>query len=165
MVYKYLCSLDSNKIINYIPQKNTPFIAMIRERIDASRILISKENYTTRRKQYETQIQSVIGYATTSSVCRSQQLLAYFGEKNSTRCGFCDVCEELNDMGLSNMEFERIKGDIKALLTISPLMKHELFFKLKGKEESTQIVIRWLLDNEKIIERIDGKIEWCCKED
>ncbi len=165
LVYKYLCSLDSNKIINYIPQKNTPFIAMIRERIDASRILISKENYTTRRKQYETQVQSVIGYATTSSVCRSQQLLAYFGEKNSTRCGFCDVCEELNDMGLSNMEFERIKGDIKALLTISPLMKHELFFKLKGKEESTQIVIRWLLDNEKIIERIDGKIEWCCKED
>lgn len=160
LVYKYLCSLDSNKIINYIPQKNTPFIAMIRERIDASRILISKENYTTRRKQYETQVQSVIGYATTSSVCRSQQLLAYFGEKNSTRCGFCDVCEELNDMGLSNMEFERIKGDIKALLTISPLMKHELFFKLKGKEESTQIVIRWLLDNEKIIERIDGKIEW-----
>jgi len=160
LVYKYLCSLDSNKIINYIPQKNTPFIAMIRERIDASRILISKENYTTRRKQYETQVQSVISYATTSSVCRSQQLLAYFGEKNSTRCGFCDVCEELNDMGMSNMEFERIKGDIKALLTISPLMKHELFFKLKGKEESTQIVIRWLLDNEKIIERIDGKIEW-----
>lgn len=165
LVYKYLCSLDSNKIINYIPQKNTPFIAMILERIDASRILVSKENYTTRRKQYETQVQSVIGYATTSSVCRSQQLLAYFGEKNSTRCGFCDVCEELNDMGMSNMEFERIKGDIKALLTISPLMKHELFFKLKGKEESTQIVIRWLLDNEKIIERIDGKIEWCCKED
>jgi len=98
-------------------------------------------------------------------VCRSQQLLSYFGEKNSTRCGFCDVCEELNDMGLSNMEFERIRLDIKALLNNSPLMRHELFFKLAGKEEHTQMVIRWLLDNEKIIERVPGKTEWCCIEE
>ena len=165
LVYKYLCTLDSHKIIHYIPQKSTPFIVMIRERVDASRVVVSKENYTTRRKQYETQVRAVIDYATTSSVCRSQQLLSYFGEKNSTRCGFCDVCEELNDMGLSNMEFERIRLDIKALLTHSPLMRHELFFKLNGKEEHTQMVIRWLFDNEKIIERVDGKIEWCCKEE
>jgi ATP-dependent DNA helicase RecQ len=160
LVYKYLSHLDSSKIIHYLPQKNTPFIVFIRERIDSSKLVISKESYQFKRDQYEKRVEAVIGYATTTSDCRSQQLLAYFDEKDSTRCGFCDVCESLNFMGISNMEFERIQTDIKAILNKEALLKHELFFKLKGNEENLQQVIRWLFDNEKIVERIDGKVEW-----
>ena len=160
LVYKYLKFLASYKIIDYLPQKDTPFIVMNKERIDISRLVISKENYQVRKKIYESQVESVIDYANNTSACRSRQLLNYFNEKNSTRCGYCDVCEELNNLGLSNTEFERIKADIKMLLSKTPMMKHELFFSLKGNEDNNQIVIRWLFDNKKIIERIDGKIEW-----
>ncbi len=160
LVYKFLSSLDSHKIIHYIPQKNTPFIVYTRERIELSKMIITKESYQFKKDQYEERVQSVIDYATSSSVCRSQQLLAYFDEKNSTRCGSCDVCESLNYMGISNLEFERIQTDIKNLLSKEPLLKHELFFRLKGNEENIQQVIRWLFDNKKLIERIDGKLEW-----
>lgn len=160
LVYKYLKYLASYKIIDYLPQKNTPFIVMNKERIDISRLVISKENYQVRKKIYESQVESVIDYANNTSVCRSRQLLNYFNEKNSARCGYCDVCEELNNLGLSNTEFERIKTDIEMLLSKTPMMKHELFFILKGNEDNNQIVIRWLFDNKKIVERIDGKIEW-----
>ncbi len=160
LVYKYLTNLAANKVINYLPQKSTPFIVMTRERIEISRVVISKENYLERKKNYEKQVEAIIDYSTNSSVCRSSQLLNYFGEKNSARCGYCDVCLELNDLGLSSTEFERIKSDIKSILTKSPMLKHELFFSLKGNEANNQIVIRWLFDNQKIVERIDGKIEW-----
>jgi len=160
LVYKFLCNLDSHKVIHYIPQKNTPFIVFTRERIDSSKLVISKESYQFKKVQYEERVEAVINYATNSSVCRSQELLAYFDEKHSTRCGNCDVCESLNFMGISNMEFERIQTDIKLILTKEALLKHELFFKLKGNEENIQQVIRWLFDNEKIVERIDGKVEW-----
>jgi ATP-dependent DNA helicase RecQ len=160
VVYKFLSFLDNHKVIHYLPQKDTPYIIYTIERIDTSRLTISKENYTLRKSQYEKQVEAVISYAETSSVCRNQQLLAYFGEIDSTRCGACDVCEELNTIGISNLEFERIQNDIRSMLTKEPMLKHELFFKLKGNEENIQQVIRWLFENEKIVERIDGKVEW-----
>lgn len=34
----------------------------------------------------------MIKYATNDDICRSRQLLRYFGEERSTDCGQCDVC-------------------------------------------------------------------------
>ena len=36
----------------------------------------------------------MIGYATNDAVCRSRQLLRYFGEEESKDCQQCDVCLE-----------------------------------------------------------------------
>ncbi|MFA9389077.1 MAG: ATP-dependent DNA helicase RecQ [Prolixibacteraceae bacterium] len=160
LVFKYLSALNSQKIVHYIPQKNTPFIVFTRERIAESKLAISKENYTVRRKQYELQVGAVLNYAASTSTCRNQLLLNYFGEKNPARCGECDVCLALNDMGISNIEFDRIQNDIQALLLKEPLLQHELFFRMAGNEEHIQLVIRWLLDNRKILVRIDEKLEW-----
>ena len=42
----------------------------------------------------------MIDYATNDEVCRSRQLLNYFGEKSSKDCGQCDVCLSHRDGGL-----------------------------------------------------------------
>ncbi len=34
----------------------------------------------------------MINYATNNDICRSRQLLRYFGEERSTDCSQCDVC-------------------------------------------------------------------------
>ena len=34
----------------------------------------------------------MISYASSSDVCRSRQLLSYFGQEESSDCGSCDVC-------------------------------------------------------------------------
>jgi len=160
VIYKYLNTLDTQKIIHYIPQTDTPFIVFLQERVDVSRLKISKENYTERKKNYEEQVEAVLHYASSNTQCRSVLLLNYFGEKKATRCGECDVCLKLNDFGISNTEFNRISDDIKTLLLKSPQLQHELFFQLKGNEEHNQSVLRWLLDNGRIIKRIDDKLEW-----
>lgn len=159
IVYKYLNTLDTYKIIHYLPKKETPFIVFLCERLEVSRLLISKENYTERKELYEEQVGAVLNYASSNATCRSQLLLKYFDENNPTRCGECDVCVSLNDLGISNIEFERIKFDAEALLQKKPLLQHELFFKLIGNEDHIQLVVRWMLDNELIIRRIDQKLE------
>jgi ATP-dependent DNA helicase RecQ len=160
LVYKYLKALSAQKIIHYIPHKNTPFIIFVRERIDISKVVISKESYAERKDLYTKQVDAVIHYASSDSRCRNQLLLSYFGENDTTRCGACDVCLKLNETGMSNLEFDRIVNDVQIELKKVSLMQHELFFKMTGNEDHIQIVIRWLLDNGKIVLRIDQKLEW-----
>lgn len=160
LVYKYLNHLDYHKIVHYIPRKKTPLIIYTKERIAADQLKISKEGYDSRKKQYQKQVNAVISYATTTSKCRSQMLLAYFGETNSIRCGNCDVCESMNSLSISNIEFKRICGDIKQLLEKKPMFRHELFFALNDNDDKKQQVIRWLIDNKRLAIRIDERLEW-----
>jgi ATP-dependent DNA helicase RecQ len=160
VIYKYLNTLDAHKIVHYVPKTDTPYIVFLCERVQVSRLKISKENYSERKVNYEKQVEAIIHYASSNNQCRSSLLLKYFGEKNYTRCGDCDVCLGLNSMGVSNTEFKRITDDIRLHLARKPIMQHELFFELKGDENHNHIVLRWLLDNGSIVKRIDEKLEW-----
>ena len=45
-----------------------------------------------RKQRAQERLEAVIQYVTTDHICRSRQLLSYFGETKSTPCGSCDVC-------------------------------------------------------------------------
>ncbi|WP_339736649.1 ATP-dependent DNA helicase RecQ [uncultured Sunxiuqinia sp.] len=159
VVYRFLNHLNSYKIIHYIPRKNTPYIYFPKERIDISRLKISKEHYTDRKHDYQKRVEAMIHYSTQKLKCRSQVLLQYFGEDESVRCGNCDVCLERNELGLSKLEFDRLAGEIRENLTEACSFE-ELIMKLKGNEDRKIKVIHWLMDNGKIVKRIDNKLEW-----
>ena len=91
-VYNMLIALSKEKIIQYIPRKKTPFITFTREREDSGRLVLSKEAYDDRRQRYILRVKSMLDYAKEDTVCRSQLLLAYFGEKNTNPYGQCDIC-------------------------------------------------------------------------
>ena len=159
VTYKYLKQLDSHKIIDYIPRKRTPYIFFSKERLSLSRVTISKENYDVRKDDFQKRIEAVIDYATSKSKCRSQILLSYFGEAESNRCGQCDVCQSKNTLELSQFEFDQISSQVKSIL-VEPIIYDELVMKLKGNQDEIMDVLRWLIDNEKIVYRIDKKLEW-----
>lgn len=159
VVYRFLNHLNAHKIIHYIPRKNTPYIYFPKERIDVSRLKISKEHYADRKNDYQKRIDAMIHYSTQKLKCRSQVLLHYFGEDESVRCGKCDVCLERNELSLSKLEFDQLAEDIKKSLAEACTFE-ELIMKLKGKEDLKIKVIRWLMDNGKIVRRIDNKLEW-----
>jgi ATP-dependent DNA helicase RecQ len=158
-VYQYLKHLRQQKIIDYVPQNRSPFIYFSKERISADRLKISKENYDNRKKELIERINAVINYATSTTRCRSQLLLDYFGESDSPPCGNCDVCKSMEDMSITTYEFEKIGDDIKKMLE-TPITFEKLLLKLKGDQQKMRQVIKWLLDNKKIIYRIDNKLEW-----
>jgi ATP-dependent DNA helicase RecQ len=48
--------------------------------------------YEERKEQFRLRIHAMIDYATNDTICRSRQLLRYFGEEDSHDCRQCDVC-------------------------------------------------------------------------
>ena len=91
-VYLILKSLSQRHILHFIPQRSVPLVTYVRDRVLAEDIVIPREVYEDRREQFEARIRSMIDYASNDSVCRSRQLLGYFGETDSHDCERCDVC-------------------------------------------------------------------------
>lgn len=162
-ITRFLSHLGSNKIVHYLPRKKTPFVIFNRDRIDPSRLRISKENYTDRKVDYQQRIDAMLRYSFGKLKCRSQILLEYFGEKSPARCGKCDVCLEQNKFGMSELKLEQMEQKLAGLLQ-EPCTFEELIFKLNQNEDELIRIIRWLIDNERIVHRIDGKLEWVRKE-
>lgn len=158
-VYEYLKHLRKSKVIDYVPRNRTPYIYFSKERIHIDRLKISKESYDLRKKELINRIDAVINYATSTTKCRSQILLEYFGEIDSAPCGTCDVCKSLQFLGLTTFEFTKITERVKNLIE-TPCTYEKLLLNLEGDQQKMRAVIKWLLDNEKIIYRVDNLLEW-----
>lgn len=88
--YQVLKSLSKRNIINYIPQRKMPFVSYQRDREEET--FIPKAVYEDRKEQFVKRVEAIMAYAGNDDVCRSQQLLRYFGEDDVGECGHCDVC-------------------------------------------------------------------------
>ena len=91
-VYLTLKSLSQKHILHFVPQKKTPYVRYLQRREDAEHIQILPAVYEERKEQFRQRIHAMIDYATDDAVCRSRQLLRYFGEEESHDCKQCDVC-------------------------------------------------------------------------
>ena len=91
-VYLILKSLGQKHILHFIPQKKTPYVRYLQRREDMEHVQIPPSVYEERKVLYQQRIQAMIDYATNDNVCRSRQLLCYFGETESHDCQQCDVC-------------------------------------------------------------------------
>ena len=93
-VYMILKNLSARHIIDFIPRRKTPYISYTRPREDGFRVIIPQEVWEVRKEQFTAHIKSIINYAKNDTICRSRQLLLYFGEKTKLEddCGICDVC-------------------------------------------------------------------------
>ncbi len=151
-IYNQLIALSKEGIIQYIPRKKTPFLTFTLERIDIERITLGKEVYDDRRDRYIARVKSVLDYAKEENTCRSQVLLSYFGEKYTQACGQCDICLKKKENTITTEDFDQIQHQIINILQNESLTTNALLKRIKAKENKTLQVIRFLIDNEKIIE-------------
>ncbi|MBO5699079.1 MAG: RecQ family ATP-dependent DNA helicase [Bacteroidaceae bacterium] len=91
-VYEALKGLTYQRILNYIPKKNTAYITYLQRRVEGKHLYFSPAVYKERKENYEARIQAMVNYAESDDQCRSTLLLRYFGEENGEDCGCCDVC-------------------------------------------------------------------------
>ena len=91
-LYMILKSLSGKHILHFIPQKKTPYVRYLQRREDPEDVQLPPVVYEERKEQFRERIQAMINYATNDHVCRSRQLLRYFGEEDSHDCRQCDVC-------------------------------------------------------------------------
>ncbi|MBI5219996.1 MAG: RecQ family ATP-dependent DNA helicase [Bacteroidia bacterium] len=160
VIFKYLQKLQSMQIIKYIPQKNSPSVIFLEERLDEKNLLISKETYHKRKEIYTARVNAAINYATTTSKCRSQILLSYFGDKDPYRCGQCDACARRNKLELSKYEFDIILNHAKEILKKEEIKLDDLVDRIPFDENKVIKTIQWLLDNNKIKYGEGNRLMW-----
>ena len=116
-VYFILKNLAARHIIDFIPQRKVPFITYTRNRVDGEKVIIPKEAWENRREQYIKRIESMIDYTHIDYICRSRQLLRYFGEDTKKDCKQCDVCLASDKSNsIFNQFFEQAKEEILEIL-------------------------------------------------
>ena len=100
--YLTLKALSQQRILHFIPQRSMPIITYTQRREASEHIVIPRSVYEDRRELYAKRIKAVWLYAENDEVCRSQQLLRYFGEERTHNCGQCDVCLQASSRPASN---------------------------------------------------------------
>ncbi|MCB0802407.1 MAG: RecQ family ATP-dependent DNA helicase [Flavobacteriales bacterium] len=150
-VKEYLLRLQELEILNYEPKSHLPKVTYTKPRLDQKSLRISKSTYHDRKKIAEEKVAAVIDYVETKTRCRSQVLLAYFGETTASNCGVCDTCLDRKKHDLSPADFKAIETSLMHLIPDEGILLIKLVAKIKGfKKDSIVKVIDYLADHEKL---------------
>lgn len=158
-VIKALDLLQKDNIIEYFPQTDKPQLIFLHERVDANDLTIDFELYEFRRKRHWERIQKAIAYAE-NPICRSRQLLHYFGEKNDEDCGVCDVCLGRTKAELSNADYAAIKTKLQEKLTGEGLTLEALMAIFASASHDKVLKILEYLVDEGFVEQEAGVLKW-----
>jgi ATP-dependent DNA helicase RecQ len=154
-VVDYLNRLQQMEILSYLPQTDQPQLQFVLPRADQAHLDIDVKHVKLRQQIQIDQVKAVLAYASTPT-CRSQQLLRYFGEINSDKCGFCDICLAERKLEDKAQLKDKIDFEIITLLQSQHIVLDELMNKINSGTETEKIDrIRELLDAGKI--KTDGK--------
>jgi len=135
-VINTLIKLEKDKIITLNLNKTDAEITFIEPREDDKTINRIANTIEVQNKQKVKQVNDVISYITNETVCKSQQLLNYFGESITTNCGICSVCINKASSSKSNSQINGIE------IVISLLQKESLSSRdLLEKSTLTETVI------------------------
>ena len=115
-VKEKLKQLSQLKIIKYIPKVRTPLIIMNTERLVESNLYISQKRYEERKGMFQKRIESIISFVKNDDVCRSRQLIEYFGQEATKDCGVCDVCIKQRNSSNSGTRKKEIEKHIFSIL-------------------------------------------------
>ena len=154
-VYLILKSLSEKHILHFIPQKKTPYVRYLQRREDTEYIRIPPVVYEERKEQFRQRIHAMIEYATTDNICRSRQLLRYFGETDSHDCHQCDVC--LSDSH-DSVKDASLTAEAHAILELlSDGKEHHIteLRDIKLPTEQLNVALEYLLKEEYIYQK-DG---------
>ncbi|SDZ92471.1 RecQ family ATP-dependent DNA helicase [Bizionia paragorgiae] len=94
------------------------------------------------------QVQSVLNYISNDTLCKSVQLLSYFGEKEVADCGVCNVC--LKKKTTPKADSKSVKHHIIEVLEKGDLSSRELAEQLPFSERDIQSTLTELLEYEVI---------------
>ena len=103
-VLEYLEILERDEIIEYNASHSDLEITFLVPREDEQTINRFAKTINEQNQLKQAQVTAMINYIGTDHICRSKQLLTYFGEQNPDSCGICDVCLETPTKGTQLLE-------------------------------------------------------------
>ncbi|TYP98709.1 ATP-dependent DNA helicase RecQ [Tenacibaculum adriaticum] len=144
-VIEILEKLQEDNLIEYHKATNNSELYFLHPREDDKTINRISKNIDVYLKLKYQKTEELIRFIENNDVCRSVQLLNYFGEKSPKKCGICDVCLQ------KKSTVKNISSEIIELLQDkSALSSKEIYEQLSFKEADILINLRNLLSEEKI---------------
>jgi ATP-dependent DNA helicase RecQ len=152
-VIAYLKQLEVDGIVSYQTTTNNSEIIFLHPREEdktINRVAATIKKYITQkqRKGFE-----LIHFIQNSDVCRSQQILNYFDERNTEKCGICDVCLAKK----KGLKIEYSSKIIAILKNNIPLSSKEITDTLNGNDQEILIHLRYLLLNDHVVINAQNK--------
>lgn len=158
-VKQELLLLKTHGIVEYSPQKDTPQLTLVLNRMYADSFAINLANCLARKRNFEIRITAMIDFIANTVNCRSQVIARYFNDENIKACGICDNCINQKDVVITKEEFERINQHILNLVSQNHIPVKELINKSKQyKKEKLWKVMHYLQSEKKLIFDKEGNI-------
>jgi ATP-dependent DNA helicase RecQ len=153
---RILQTLHNENVIDYRPRKDKPQIVFVRERSETQYLSIDWNLYMFRKKRAEFRLKKSIEYVELD-ICRSKQLLHYFGQTDADKCGECDVCLEKDKTELETNDFTIFSEKIKSMLKRDPLTLKEIVDSFAERQRTKVIqTIGFMLD-EGVLKKVGEK--------
>lgn len=152
-VIQGLQQLHQRGIIRYKQRKSVPQLSFVEQRVSTQHLRIDTERVKTRMKAYQDRLDAMLDYVQNKKQCRTQVLVAYFGEKDAQPCGICDVCIAQKK---KPVDFKAISDLLLAELTNTPVEWEVVLNKLQDVNEAELLEVTQFLINEEIIIRDEG---------
>lgn len=140
--------LHQQQVLIYEQQGNMPKLIFLESRRMKNYVKMPNEVYAHRKKVMRKQLDAVINYVVCENKCRSRLLLDYFGEKNGSKCGGCDVCLQEKKQKNEEKKFQQIMDEILLLLDKGPMSLTEVEKKINALPQEVVNVVRYLRSKE-----------------
>lgn len=149
-VRELLRQLHEMRVLQYQEQTDLPFISFPTQRLRPESVILDKTFINNQRRRYLEKMNSIIAYAENDLICRSIQLVSYFGDNTGEPCGKCDVCLERKKQTIREAYFNQIRTEIRDEITANPVLLRKMEVFAKFKEKDVLRVIHWMLDNHEV---------------
>jgi ATP-dependent DNA helicase RecQ len=145
-------------VIDYEPQTDQPRITFLTPRMREEDVRIPKEVYEERKQGDELRWHAMENYLR-RDICRSVQLLRYFGDDFPQPCGRCDVCRNEERIKRTSLSMQQLDEDLFRLLLASPL-RVEAAVKALSQYDPEKVVefIRRKLDVQEVMMDDEGRL-------
>ena len=154
-----LQQLHQYGILRYQPRRDQPQLCFLQERVSAQQLRINMARVEVRKKVYADRLAAMFTYARNRDVCRTQQLVAYFGEKDCTPCGVCDICGKNRARPMNAQIFKRISDTVIHHLKKAPQHFNALHLKMPDVKNSDLLeVVQFLVDEGVVVRDEAGKM-------
>lgn len=159
-IYDILKEWNHNRIIDYVPHRNTPTITFELPRQETERVVLGVSVYDERKENYVKRIEYMTNYISSNDICRSRLLLEYFGEEEVKDCGNCDVCLQRKREQKETLREQEKTIERQILELLGDGQKHSIseLKQIVQSGISAEESIRSLLDSEQLF--TDGIYVW-----
>ncbi len=132
-----LKELHQEKVLSYIPKDQKDRILFMQDRIDDKYLYFSPDVYIKRKEVAKKRLTSVLNFVENTEQCRSQILLAYFGEIKSVSCRKCDICLSHRHKEVTHKEYKAI---YQAIEQLSHHTSHEIIEQLSKLYDEKKVI-------------------------